>query len=61
MGASDEDPSGIATYSQEHPRPPYRVHTAFLFLLVGRFGTTITAYCWFWQSDQEVEEDSPIG
>jgi len=24
---------------------------------VGTFGTTITAYCWFWQSDQEVEEE----
>jgi Mn2+/Fe2+ NRAMP family transporter len=29
---------------------------AFLFILVGVFGTTITPYLFFWQSDQEVEE-----
>jgi len=36
--------------------PHIELTTSFLFLLVGTFGTTITAYCWFWQSDQEVEE-----
>jgi len=36
--------------------PHIELSTSFLFLLVGTFGTTITAYCWFWQSDQEVEE-----
>jgi len=37
--------------------PHIEFTTSFLFLLVGTFGTTITAYCWFWQSDQEVEEE----
>ena len=37
--------------------PHIQLTTSFLFLLVGTFGTTITAYCWFWQSDQEVEEE----
>jgi Mn2+/Fe2+ NRAMP family transporter len=37
--------------------PHIQFATSFLFLLVGTFGTTITAYCWFWQSDQEVEEE----
>jgi NRAMP (natural resistance-associated macrophage protein)-like metal ion transporter len=37
--------------------PHIQFTTSFLFLLVGTFGTTITAYCWFWQSDQEVEEE----
>jgi NRAMP (natural resistance-associated macrophage protein)-like metal ion transporter len=36
--------------------PHIELTTSFLFLTVGTFGTTITAYCWFWQSDQEVEE-----
>ena len=36
--------------------PHIELTTTFLFLIVGTFGTTITAYCWFWQSDQEVEE-----
>ena len=37
--------------------PHIEFSTSFLFLLVGTFGTTITAYCWFWQSDEEVEEE----
>jgi len=37
--------------------PHIEFTTSFLFLTVGTFGTTITAYCWFWQSDQEVEEE----
>jgi Mn2+/Fe2+ NRAMP family transporter len=37
--------------------PHVELTTSFLFLTVGTFGTTITAYCWFWQSDQEVEEE----
>jgi len=37
--------------------PHIQLTTSFLFLTVGTFGTTITAYCWFWQSDQEVEEE----
>ena len=37
--------------------PHIELSTSFLFLLVGTFGTTITAYCWFWQSDEEVEEE----
>lgn len=37
--------------------PHLQFTTSFLFLTVGTFGTTITAYCWFWQSDQEVEEE----
>ncbi|MBV8431909.1 MAG: divalent metal cation transporter, partial [Solirubrobacterales bacterium] len=41
--------------------PHIELTTSFLFLLVGTFGTTITAYCWFWQSDQEVEEELANG
>jgi NRAMP (natural resistance-associated macrophage protein)-like metal ion transporter len=41
--------------------PHIEFTTTFLFLLVGTFGTTITAYCWFWQSDQEVEEELANG
>jgi len=41
--------------------PHIEFTTSFLFLLVGTFGTTITAYCWFWQSDQEVEEELANG
>jgi len=37
--------------------PHIEFTTSFLFLTVGTFGTTITAYCWFWQSDEEVEEE----
>lgn len=37
--------------------PHLQFTTSFLFLTVGTFGTTITAYCWFWQSDEEVEEE----
>lgn len=37
--------------------PRVSLTTSFLFLLVGTFGTTITAYCWFWQCDEEVEEE----
>jgi NRAMP (natural resistance-associated macrophage protein)-like metal ion transporter len=41
--------------------PHIEFTTTFLFLLVGTFGTTITAYCWFWQSDEEVEEELASG
>ena len=41
--------------------PHIQFTTSFLFLTVGTFGTTITAYCWFWQSDEEVEEELADG
>jgi Mn2+/Fe2+ NRAMP family transporter len=41
--------------------PRVEFSTSFLFLLVGTFGTTITAYCRFWQSEQEVEEELANG
>jgi Mn2+/Fe2+ NRAMP family transporter len=34
---------------------------AFLFIITGVFGTTITPYMFFWQSDQEVEEEKQLG
>jgi len=34
---------------------------AFLFIITGVFGTTISPYMFFWQADQEVEEEKQRG
>src|SRR2546430_1580357 len=48
-GASDDDPSGITTYSVAGAT------------LVGVLGTTISPYLFFWQASQEVEEEKARG
>ncbi len=37
--------------------PHFEFSFAFLFIVVGVFGTTITPYLFFWQTSQEVEEE----
>jgi len=41
--------------------PTLRFDRAFLVILVGILGTTITPYLFFWQADQEVEEEISMG
>jgi Mn2+/Fe2+ NRAMP family transporter len=41
--------------------PHFELSFGFLFIIVGVFGTTITPYMFFWQSDQEVEEEKQRG
>lgn len=53
-GAADDDPSGIATYSQAGAQFGYGM--AWVMVLVALLGTTISPYLFFWQASQEVEE-----
>jgi len=41
--------------------PTLQFDRAFLVILVGILGTTITPYLFFWQADQEVEEEISMG
>lgn len=41
--------------------PNIRFNFAFLYIVVGVFGTTISPYMFFWQASQEVEEESLLG
>ena len=41
--------------------PEIHVNAAWLTTLMGVFGTTITPYLFFWQSDLEVEEEKSMG
>ena len=73
-GASDDDPSGIGTYSQTGAqfgyaqlwtslvcRPLIRSDGDYLMNIVAILGTTITPYCFFWQASQEVDEQIDEG
>lgn len=40
--------------------PHIQLNFAYLFIVVGVFGTTITPYCFFWQASEEVEEELAI-
>jgi NRAMP (natural resistance-associated macrophage protein)-like metal ion transporter len=37
--------------------PTFRLDTAYVVTIVGVLGTTITPYCFFWQSSQEAEDE----
>jgi NRAMP (natural resistance-associated macrophage protein)-like metal ion transporter len=41
--------------------PHFEFSFAFLFIITGVFGTTITPYMFFWQASQEVEEEQAKG
>jgi NRAMP (natural resistance-associated macrophage protein)-like metal ion transporter len=41
--------------------PHFEFSFAFLFIITGVFGTTITPYMFFWQASQEVEEENAKG
>ncbi|MBD1387752.1 divalent metal cation transporter [Mucilaginibacter rigui] len=41
--------------------PHFEFSFAFLFIITGVFGTTITPYMFFWQASQEVEEEKAKG
>ena len=72
-GAADDDPSGIATYSQAGAQfgygllwtvfltTPFMIAIQLVSAQIGRVtgkGTTISPYLFFWQASQEVEEMS---
>jgi Mn2+/Fe2+ NRAMP family transporter len=60
---------GAAVYAKPHVLdvlrgtfvPTLHFDGAFLSVLVGLLGTTISPYMWFWQASQEVEELIAIG
>ncbi|CAN5265004.1 hypothetical protein BH10PSE19_BH10PSE19_13170 [soil metagenome] len=64
-GASDDDPSGIVTYSQAGAQfglatlwtalITFPFNTEFLSILVALLGTTISPYLFFWQAPMETE------
>jgi Mn2+/Fe2+ NRAMP family transporter len=66
-GASDDDPSGIATYSQAGAPwltvaknlvlPHISLAGNYLTVVVAVFGTTISPYLFFWQAAEEVEDE----
>jgi NRAMP (natural resistance-associated macrophage protein)-like metal ion transporter len=37
--------------------PTFRLDTSYIVTIVGVLGTTITPYCFFWQSSQEAEDE----
>jgi Mn2+/Fe2+ NRAMP family transporter len=37
--------------------PTFRLDTGYVVVIVGVLGTTITPYCFFWQSSQEAEDE----
>ncbi|MBB6107712.1 NRAMP (natural resistance-associated macrophage protein) metal ion transporters [Mucilaginibacter lappiensis] len=41
--------------------PHFEFNFAFLFIITGVFGTTITPYMFFWEASQEVEEEREKG
>jgi NRAMP (natural resistance-associated macrophage protein)-like metal ion transporter len=41
--------------------PHFEFSFAFLFIITGVFGTTITPYMFFWEASQEVEEEKAKG
>lgn len=41
--------------------PHFEFSFAFLFIITGVLGTTISPYMFFWQSSQEVEEEKELG
>jgi Mn2+/Fe2+ NRAMP family transporter len=41
--------------------PHVEFNFAFLFLITGVFGTSISPYMFFWQASQEVEEEQALG
>jgi Mn2+/Fe2+ NRAMP family transporter len=41
--------------------PHFEFSFAFLFIITGVFGTTITPYMFFWEASQEAEEEQAKG
>ncbi len=41
--------------------PHFELNFAFLFIITGVLGTTISPYMFFWQASEEVEEEKEIG
>jgi NRAMP (natural resistance-associated macrophage protein)-like metal ion transporter len=41
--------------------PQFHLDFAFLFMVIGVFGTSISPYMFFWQASEEVEEEESLG